>query len=246
MKRSACCARARVSVWHRWWCVLTRPGVTTAPREVDALVRLGLLATPGARDEPVLDQQPAVLVLRPRVVAGDDPAACVERLHASSGTSSKRSTSTSPRSVIFSDGITESPRNESVRNGVAPVQPSSRAASLQARLWAMTSSSARVREQPGDRERALGEHALVLHRDDAAADLREPLDREGHVLVGRAHDDEVVGVVRDRGRERAPLQARAGDEAECRFAPSRDAARRRRSSRARDRPPSRTSDSVTT
>ena len=51
-----------------------------------------------------------------------------------SGTISKRSTSTRPRSVIFSFGITESARKDSVRNGVATVQPSAAAASLQARL----------------------------------------------------------------------------------------------------------------
>src|SRR6185312_13203481 len=37
------------------------------------------------------------------------------RAHASSGTSSKRSTSTSPLSVSFSEGITESARKASVR-----------------------------------------------------------------------------------------------------------------------------------
>ena len=35
VKRSACCARARVRVWYRWWWVLTRPGVTTRRRGID-------------------------------------------------------------------------------------------------------------------------------------------------------------------------------------------------------------------
>src|SRR6266511_1268699 len=41
-----------------------------------------------------------------------------------SGTSSKRSMSTSPRSVIFSFGITESARKDSIWNGASIVQPS--------------------------------------------------------------------------------------------------------------------------
>ena len=53
-----------------------------------------------------------------------------------SGTISKRSTSTSPRSVSFSDGITDSARKASVRKGVAPLQPRPAAASLHARLCA--------------------------------------------------------------------------------------------------------------
>ena len=45
-----------------------------------------------------------------------------------SGTSSNRSTSTSPRSVIFSDGITESERNASICTGCGKVTPSARIA----------------------------------------------------------------------------------------------------------------------
>ena len=48
--------------------------------EVDALVRLRLLAVPDRRDEPVLDEHPARRVLGARVVAGDDPAAGEERV----------------------------------------------------------------------------------------------------------------------------------------------------------------------
>ena len=42
---SPSCARARVSVWYRWWCVLTRPGVDDRAAEVDGrFVRLGRVA----------------------------------------------------------------------------------------------------------------------------------------------------------------------------------------------------------
>ena len=116
--------------------------------------------------------------------------------------------------MIFSDGITESARNASVRNGVAPDQPSAAAASLVARLCSITSASGRVREQAGDRERALGDDAAVVDDDDAAADLGEVADGERHVVVAHPDDDEVVGVVRHRRGERAALEPRAGDEAE--------------------------------
>ena len=116
--------------------------------------------------------------------------------------------------MIFRCGMTDSARNASVRNGVAPVQPSPCAASLQARLCAIDLGERRIREQPGDGERALGEDAQFVHGDDPASDLDEPLDCEGHVPIGHADDDEVVRVVGDARRERAALQSRAGDEAE--------------------------------
>ena len=111
--------------------MLTKPGVTTAPREVLGRRRA---ASPRADlgDEAVLDPQPAALVLGAGVVHRDDPG--VGEDHAtSSGTSSKRSTSTRPRSVSFRLGITESARNERCWNGASSVQPSARAASTIAR-----------------------------------------------------------------------------------------------------------------
>ena len=66
----------------------------------------------------------------------------------SRGTISNRSTSTRPRSVIFSDGITESARKASVRNGVAPVQPSPWAASFVARLCSITVASGASERRP--------------------------------------------------------------------------------------------------
>ena len=98
--------------------------------EVDPLAGRGRCAAANRRDPAVLDQHPAVGVLGAGVVHRDD--VCAGQEH--SGTSSNFSTSTRPRSVIFNAGITESARNDIVRNGVAPVQPSAVAASLHARL----------------------------------------------------------------------------------------------------------------
>ena len=113
----------------------------------------------------------------------------------------------------------------------------------------------RVGEQTGDRERALGEDAQVVDRDDPAAELGQALDREGHVAVGHADDDEVVRVVGDARRERAALQPRAGDEAETDAAGGevalddrdlREVAPGARDCLASSTAGSRTSDSVTT
>ena len=117
-------------------------------REVDALVGSGSVPAPTDDDLAAVDEEPAGLVLGSLVVAGRDPAAGVERRHTASGTSSKRSTSTRPRSVIFRCGMTDSARNASVRNGVAPDQPSSCAASLHARLCAITSASGASERSP--------------------------------------------------------------------------------------------------
>ena len=100
-----------------------------------------------------------------------------------------------------------------MRKGVAPVQPSVWAASLHARLCAITSGERSVGEQPGDRERALRKDAAVLDRDDAAADLGQPLDRERHVGVGHPDDDDVVRVVRHGRGERSTPETGARDEA---------------------------------
>ena len=50
--------------------------------------------------------------------------------------------------MILSAGITESARNDIVRNGVAPLQPSAAAASVHARLCAITSSSGATEKRP--------------------------------------------------------------------------------------------------
>ena len=54
------------------------------------------LAAVHVGDQPVLDPQPAALVLGARVVHGHEPRIAVRGHDTSSGTSSNRSTSTSP------------------------------------------------------------------------------------------------------------------------------------------------------
>ena len=74
--------------------------------------------------------------------------------------------------MIFSDGITESARKASVRNGVAPDQPSAVGGLVRGEALLDHRRERRVREQPGDGKRALGDDAAVVDDDDAAADLR--------------------------------------------------------------------------
>src|SRR5205085_6482722 len=114
----------------------------------EVLARLGRLAGADLRDESVLDPDPPSGELSPRVVHRDDVRVGEDGHSTSSGTSSKRSTSTRPWSVIFRLGITESARNDIVRNGVAPPQPSRSAASVQARLRSTTSASGRSASSP--------------------------------------------------------------------------------------------------
>ena len=132
----------------------------------------------------------------------------------SSGTISKRSTSTRPRSVSFSDGITESARNASVRNGVAPDQPSAAAASLQARLRSITSASGASESSP-----ATGSGQSAITFPSATATMPPPIDARCSTakimsLVVHPDDDQVVGIVCDGGSESPPFQARPRDEAE--------------------------------
>src|SRR5439155_16524835 len=87
-------------------------------------------------------------VLGGGVVHDDDVGIGKELLHAFSGTSSKRSTSTRPASVILRLGITESARKASCWNGDSSVQPSFAAASMQPRLAATTSSSGDSERRP--------------------------------------------------------------------------------------------------
>ena len=75
--------------------------------------------------------------------------------------------------MIFSDGITESARNASVRNGVAPDQPSACGGLVRGEALLDHVGERRVGEQAGDRQRALGDDPAVVDDDDAAADLGE-------------------------------------------------------------------------
>src|SRR6266511_1450155 len=124
------------------------PGRNDRAAEVDHLVCFRLRVAADVAHVPIVHQEPTACVLARVVIHGDDVRIDEERRHTFSGTSSKRSTSTSPRSVIFRLGITDSPRNESVRKGVAPDQPSARAASLQARLCSITSASGASASNP--------------------------------------------------------------------------------------------------
>src|SRR5262249_57697034 len=117
-------------------------------RAVQVVARLRRLAGADLGDEAVLEADPAAGDLRAGVVHGDDVGVGEEAHPASSGTSSKRSTSTSAWSAIFKLGITERARNDIVRKGVAPVQPSSTAAAVQAALRSTTSASGRGGRRP--------------------------------------------------------------------------------------------------
>src|SRR5207237_7576162 len=71
-----------------------------------------------------------------------------------------------------------------------------------------------VAHQAGDRQRQLAPHAPLFHHHDAAADLGQPADAEGHVRIVDAENDDVVGVVGDSRGEGSPLQADVGGEAQ--------------------------------
>ena len=192
--------------------MLTSPGVTIAPRRSSyGSVRI---AYADLGDEAVLDPHEPARVLGPLVVHRDDRAVAEDHSSASSGTSSNASTSTRPRSVILSDGITDSARNERCWNGASSVQPSSRAAAASACERSTTSSSGASDEEPGDRQRQLREHLGAVDDDDAAAAVREPPHGRRHRGVVHADDDDVVRVVCDRRGDRAALQPEAAHEAE--------------------------------
>ena len=151
-----------------------------------------------------------------------------------SGTSSKASTSTSPRSVIFSDGMTDSARNDSVMNGASIATPCSRSSACSAsrRLGDVSSglvaraarrSAAPARRAPRRRGRRPGRRRAPAPRDRA----------QRHVGVVHAHDDEVVRVVRDRRGERAAAQPEPAHQPEPDAPRARGGARSRRSSPGR-------------
>ena len=191
--------------------MLTSPGVTTAPPRSSA--------PSGASPAPSSATSPSSIRIQPRSCSV--PASSIVTTHAlpritaaSSGTSSKRSTSTSPRSVSFRDGITDSARNARCWNGASSSQPSSRAAAIDRVRGLDHLCERRVREQAGDRQRQLREHLGAVDDDDAAAAVREPAHGGGHRRVVHPDDDDVVRVVRDRRCERAALQAEPAHEAE--------------------------------
>ena len=164
-------------------------------------------------DQPVLEPDPAALVLGARVVAGQHPRVAEDH-STSSGTSSKRSTSTSPRSVSFRDGITDSARNARCWNGASSSQPSSRAAAITACDASSTSASGASESRP-----ATGSGSSASTSAPSTTTMPPPRfasRRDGgrHRRVVHPDDDDVVRVVRDRRCERAALQAEAAYEAE--------------------------------
>ena len=178
--------------------------------EVDPLVRLGRLAAArprSTRPSSTSSQPPSCSVPSSSIVT--TWAFVKERAHASSGTSSKRSTSTRPRSVIFRLGITDSARNASVWNGASQLA-AERARRVDAgAARATTSASGASESRPGDRQRQLGAHLPAVDDDDAAAESPRAADGRSHVVVVHPDDDDVVRVVRDRRGERAALAGRS-------------------------------------
>ena len=121
--------------------------------------------------------------------APDSPAARLLQMRqrgrpALSGTSSKRSTSTSPWSVIFRLGITERARKASDWKGTRPREPSAWTAATVAALASITSCKGRSRR--GRPKRQFGhDRAADVHDDEPAADLDEPADDPRDFLVVR-------------------------------------------------------------
>ena len=202
--------------------------------EVDPLVRLGLGARADGDDHAVLDEQPAGLVLGTGVVARDDPAAGEEAPHACSGTSSKRSTSTRPRSVIFRRGMTESARNDE-RQERRRARPAERVRGVVARPALRDHlGERRVGEEPGDRERALGEDAAVRRRRRSRRRSRRAVSTANAMSASVMPTTmRLCASCATRRRERAALPAPSPRRSRGRSAPSRGAARRPRSSRGR-------------
>ena len=99
----------------------------------------------------------------------------------SSGTSSKASTSTSPRSVIFSDGITDSARNDSVMNGAPISTPCSASRSCRCSSPSATSSSGRSESSPAIGSASSPRDLAVARHDEPAAELLRPRGAQRHV-----------------------------------------------------------------
>ena len=120
-----------------------------------------------------------------------------------SGTSSNASTSTSPRSVIFSDGITESARNESVMNGASIVTPCSASRSCSASRPSATCSSGASESSPAIGSASSPRTSPSRATTSPAAERLRARRAQRHVAVVHADHDEVVRVVGDGRRERA-------------------------------------------
>ena len=100
-------------------------------------------------------------------------------------------------------------------NGDSSDVPSSSAAADDSRRPLEHLLERRVRQQSGHRERELSPDAAVADDHHPAAEVGEALHRPRHVAVVDPDADDVVGVVRDRGRERAVPQAEPAHQPEA-------------------------------
>ena len=217
VKRSACCARARVSVWYRWWCVLTKPGRDDRAAEILGAVGRVARADLRRRGRPRPGSSRARCSVPASSIVTSQQLPRITRPPA--GRARTRSTSTRPRSVSFSDGITDRARNASSWNGASIVQPSCAAAATTACERSTTSASGASLREPGDRQRQLGEHLGAVDGDDAAADVREPPHGGRHRRVAHADDDEVVRVVGDASSRARRARARSRSRSRARSRP---------------------------
>ena len=141
--------------------------------------------------------------------------------------------------MSLSSGITGRARKASVMKGWSIVPPSVAAAAFARRSAASTSAIGGVRHEAADRQRDLGEGLSAVRDDDPAADRGDAPDGRLHRRVVRADDDDVVRVVRDGRRHRAPSSGRSRARTRRPRCRSRGAARRRRASGGRARRPAR-------
>ena len=134
-------------------------------------------STPSKPSAARRPRRPTATARRARRSARRTPRGRHERPFSASGTSSKASTSTSPRSVIFSDGITDSARKESVMNGASIATPCSRSSVLQL-LEPLDDLLERARRRAARRPAAPARPAPRRPRDDdPAAELLQRAPR---------------------------------------------------------------------
>ena len=64
-----------------------------------------------------------------------------------------------------------------------------------------------IAEDAGDRQRQVRHDRPIGYRRESTLGSRNGLDRQKQVVVVRADRDDIVRVMRDRGRQRAALEA---------------------------------------
>ena len=118
--------------------------------------------------------------------------------------------------MIFRLGITESARNASDWNGDATLR-AERVHGRDRRLARLdhVRRAARSETRPATGSGSSAVTCTAVDDDEAAAELDEALDRQRHLGVAHADDDDVVRVVRERRGEGAAAEAEAAHEAEA-------------------------------